>query len=159
MLRSLFALIAVLAFASACKQRDPEAAGLVSEGTATQDLALSDTPAAAGAYTIKCRTDEPEVAQDLIIIAVRGAVSQTDEAQPLAVSVVRQRGNGAQSDKLADGEQGRGAVRPTGPLYVGFPSGVLTAEYAAPGPHVGLLTLAADPAVNGLPVSCMVTAE
>ena len=163
MTKLLLTALTVFSVTAACKERDPEAAGLLSDGTpaaAASEPGPADLPAG-GAFTITCRPQDPELARDVFVLGVRGAVKADDEAQPVAVTVERRRANAAQqTDKLADGEPGRGAVRPKGAVFVGFVSGVLTAEYAGVAgnnTHTGLLTLAADPAVNGMPVGCTVT--
>ena len=166
MMSPYLAVIVFVSSLSACKQRDPDAAGLLSNGTQVVDDvpagAPSDGTPAPGSFTVTCRPQDPQIQQDLFIVAVRGAVSPDDEAQPVVVSVERRRANAAQqADRLAADESGRGVVRPKGAVFIGFQSGVLTADYAgqaSANTHTGLLTLAADPSVNGMPVGCRVTA-
>jgi hypothetical protein len=157
MSRSVVAALLALS-AVACKQRDPDAAGLLSDGTQTP---TAENTAPAGDYTIGCRAQDPDLPQDVFTLVVHGAASATDETQALSVTVLRRYADAARGvAELARAEAGRGAVRPKGPIFVGFQSGALTAEYTAAGAletHNGLLTLASDPAVNGLSVGCAVS--
>jgi len=146
-------LTVVLALA-ACKTRDPDRAGLLDEedgeveGTPT-GLQLADQPATGGAWDIDCKTAS---GGERFHVEVDGAVSATDEAQPLVVSITRFVGD--EQHAVVTGDRGRGAASEGGPLFIGFQSGVLTAERGAGGALAGVLTLSRDQKARALDVTC-----
>jgi hypothetical protein len=155
----LRALIIIGLCAVGCRTRDPDAAGLLSDGAeevvAAPGAAVSPAP---GAYAISCHAQDPEITPDTFAFSVRGAVSPSDESQPLVVSVDRFAGKKRRA--VAYELPGRGFVKPQGNLFVGFGNGALTADLAGDGvaTHTGLLTLTDDPGIESLAVDCRVTA-
>lgn len=161
--RFLFAGATFILLTNACKQRDPEAAGLLSDGTQSLTLAepSAEAPGAGGAFTITCHPVDAETAAKTYILDVRGAVSDSDETQSLTVSVTRKDdASSAPATIVAPLESGRGVVRLKGSIFIGFAAGVLTADVApgsAVGTHTGLLTLSNDQGANGMAVACTAT--
>jgi hypothetical protein len=153
-MRRVPCLFLTLLVLGACKPRDPDAAGLLDDPTPDTKVQI----AKGGDWDIFCSPLEGAGAGlPTYLLEVEGAVNAGDEAQELLVTV-KKSWSGRQ-DVLANKELGHGAVSAQGPLFVGFTSGVLTAD---PTPadgktlHTGVLTLAGDQA-EGLKVSCTAT--
>ncbi len=155
MLRASAPLLAVLTLLSGgCKARNPDAAGLMSEPSASTGQEV----AKGGDWTLSCVGAEGDANKSTYMLQVQGAVSPTDEGQDILVSANKT--NDGHTESLADHEQGHGALSATGSLFLGFFSGVLTANPQAgilPATHSGVLTLAKDPNVEGLKVRCQLT--
>ena len=155
MLRASAPLLAVLTLLSGgCKARNPDAAGLMSEPSASTGPEV----AKGGDWTLNCVSAEGDANKATYLLQVQGAVSPTDEGQDILVSASKT--NDGHTESLADHEQGHGALSATGSLFLGFFSGVLTANPQAgilPATHSGVQTLAKDPIVEGLKVHCQLT--
>ncbi len=150
------ALLAVgfAASSSACKPRDPDAGGLLSSD---EPAPASAEVAKGGDWLVSCQPAGDDVEATVYQIAVAGAVSESDESQDVLVSV--EKSNKGQIQVVAENEAGHGALSPSGSVFVGFSSGVLTAELAsgtARATHAGVLTLSKDQAASGLNVTCAV---
>ncbi len=156
------ALLVLLALVSAvgCKQRNPDAAGLLDAPDAGSEEGDVDASGPVpGDFSITCRPSEGAAARDEYKLDVRGAVRAEDEAQAISVTVDRKRATASrQVDRLATAQGGRGSVRLQGTISLGFGSGALTAEYVG-GTHEGILTLAEDAEAKALAVKCGVTAR
>jgi len=134
-----------------CKARNPDAAGLMSEPSAYTGPEV----AKGGSWSLNCTSAEGDGNKATYALQVQGAVSPTDEGQDILVSASKTLDG--KSEALAEHEQGHGAISANGPLFLGFFSGVLTANPQAgiaPATHSGVLTLAKDPNVEGLKVRC-----
>lgn len=159
-------LVAGVAASWACRTRDPEAAGLLDAepdpaGEEADAAALpeggtpQETVAPEGSWRLSC--SPADAGKKVYVLTVQGAARPDDESQPLRVSLGIDQGQGPQV--LGHNEMGRGAVDPRGPVFVGFESGVLTAEYnARPGgvSHQGVITLSKDKDADALSVLCTV---
>ncbi len=153
MLKLVCLLLACSAFA--CKTRDPDAGGLLSDDA--DDAATKVQIAKGGDWNVACTPAEAESTAASYDLAVEGAVNGGDEAQELLVSVAKSQGGKA--EHVVTKELGHGAVSDTGPLFVGFTSGVLTADattVSGKTAYVGVLTLTTDN-TEGLKVSCSVS--
>jgi len=154
----IVAVIVMLA-SGACKTRDPEAAGVLSYQPST----LEDSQEAFGTINIVC-TPAPGVEGDPMAVrylfTIAGAVSDTDEGQPVLVTVEREMLDNGFREPLSSYEAGRGAVSKSGSIFLGFPSGVLTANYGAASmgssTHGGVMTLSTDASATALSVNCTV---
>lgn len=158
----LSSLGALLTLTLACKTRDPNAGGLLDDDETTPTLGLIDPPASGnGQWTVTC-VEQDGGAEDgpaaSYRFAVLGAVDERDETQAISVSVEKLGGaaGGARARTLADSEPGRGALSIGGPLFLGFASGVLTAEPSGDGRHIGVTTLQRDDEAQALSVTCVV---
>ncbi len=139
----------------ACKTRDPDAGGLLSDEPDAADAKVQI--AKGGDWNVACSPVEAESTAASYDLAVEGAVNAGDEAQELLVTVAKSQGGKAEN--IVTKELGHGAVSETGPLFVGFTSGVLTADattVSGKTTYVGVLTLAKDN-TEGLKVSCSVS--
>ena len=143
--------LAVTLGALGCKPRNVNDAGLFSAGTGAASPAVSGD----GDWRVTC---QPRAGGEFsYVLDVRGATSATDEEQELVVSVTR--ASKGQSATLASAESGHGALSAAGPIFIGFLSGVLTAAPVTgqmTATHAGVLTLAKDPDLAGVPVLCSV---
>lgn len=151
----LFALTMTILSLFACKPRDPEAGGLLSEDTPADDGKVHI--AKGGDYHVECAPAEADLplGSPTYLLEVEGAANAGDEAQELLVTV-KKSWSGRQ-DVVASKELGHGAVSEGGPLFVGFTSGVLTGDVSngqKANAYTGILTLAGD--VEGLKVTCQV---
>ena len=134
-----------------CKARNPDAAGLMSEPSAYTGPEV----AKGGSWSLNCTGAEADGNKAVYALQVQGALSPTDEGQDILVSASKTLDG--KSETLAEHEQGHGALSAGGPLFLGFFSGVLTANLQAgmaPATHSGVLTLVKDPNVEGLKVHC-----
>ena len=148
-------LVAALAAVFACKPRNPDEGGLLSDDAGKAPVQTSVAPG--GQFHLHCQPADEAADATTYDVDVAGAVDEKDESQDVLVSVART-AHGA-TDVLADKLEGRGALSVQGPVFVGFPMGVLTADPQAggkPGAHMGVLTLANDLSASGLKVSCAV---
>jgi hypothetical protein len=151
-MRALLPVLILLA-AVACKPRDPDAGGLLSDESTTDTKVQI---ARGGDWHVACRPTEADGDAAQYDLAVEGAVNAGDEAQELLVSVTKAQGGKAQS--LVTKELGHGVVSDAGPLFVGFTSGVLTGDpstVSGKPVYTGVLTLATD-GTEGLKVTCTV---
>lgn len=145
-------LIACSAFA--CKTRDPDAGGLLSDD---EDSDTKVQIAKGGEWDVACSPAEAEAAPATYEVSVEGAVNAGDEAQELLVSVTKSQ-NG-KKEGVVSKELGHGAVSEAGPLFVGFTSGVLTGDATTSEgktTYAGVLTLAKEN-TEGLKVNCSVS--
>src|SRR5436305_96797 len=137
-------LAAATLAATACKPRNPDEGGLLSADE-EQPTPVQATVAAGGEFHLTCQPADPDSDKSTYDLEVTGAVNEHDESQDVLVSVLKTKAGA--KDVLADKVAGRGAVSVHGPVFVGFPLGVLTADPQADGkagPHAGVLTLAND---------------
>ena len=121
-------------------------------------------PAAGGNWKITCIPVENPQDSRVYTIELSGAVSESDENQPVKISISRATkapvapGDQAARD-IATSEPGRGSVALQGNLFFGFSGGALTGQYRPESKrHEGLLTLVHDQDVAGLAVVCDVVA-
>jgi hypothetical protein len=159
-------LVAGVTASWACRTRDPDAAGLldaepdpagegVEAASAPEGGSPQETLAPEGNWRLSC--SPADAGKKTYVLTVRGAARPDDESQPLRVSLGLDQGQGSQT--LGQNEMGRGAVDPRGPIFVGFESGVLTAEFNAgleSGSHQGVITLSKDKDADALSVVCKV---
>ena len=152
-------MIALIVAVSGCKQRHPDDAGLLDAdpNDETPTLVVPSGPRQQGLWTINCAPEplDSDVERSSVRYRfdVQGATDPTDEAQELVVSAYRLDGG---SSVLALSEIGRGTVSVEGPIFVGFASGVLTAEKIADGSFAGVTTLSKDAQASALAVGCRV---
>src|SRR5690606_3109014 len=116
------------------------------------------TVADEGNWQVSCVPSGDYESQLQYVFAVKGAVDERDETQPVLVSVTRKDG----TDKvIADAIPGRGAISGKYGIFLGFHAGALTAETPAfeqdPPSYRGVLTLAEDERAAALDVTCVAT--
>lgn len=149
-----FVLVLAATAVFACKPRDPDAGGLLSDEPAAEEEIKVEI-AKGGDWIIACKPADADGGSWTYDLAIEGAVSN-DEAQSLLVSVSKSQNGKTQN--LVTKELGHGAVSAAGPLFVGFASGVLTGDPGATEgnvAHNGVLTLVKD-AAEGVKVVCRV---
>lgn len=157
----LFAFGMAAAF-GACKARNPDAAGLLSEGVPDED---SEDGAAA---IIRCRPEDPSLSGETYLFTTDHAAAGADPvAMILTVEHMPAKGIKGQAGPQAKGRQivvkdalAKGVVNPAGQLFFSFPGGVLTADAKAGKTtvqgetHTGVLTIDADSNARALTVDC-----
>jgi hypothetical protein len=135
-------------------QSDPTSAQTTTAGTSKPDGPV-------GAWQLQCLPTEDPKDSRTFTIDLTGVHSETDENQPIKISIVKStRTLGAKdgtSQIIATMESGRGSIASAGNLFVGFTGGALTGQYqASTKKYEGLLTLVQDQDVSGLGVACEV---
>jgi hypothetical protein len=141
---------------AACKPRNPDEGGLLqSDDELTAPVQSEVKPG--GDFHLSCQPADGDPDHATYTFEVTGAVSEQDESQDVLVTVAKSESGGKPS-VLGSKLEGHGAISVSGPVFVGFPLGVLTADPAPRGQsaHPGVLTLAGDPKADGLKVSCLV---
>lgn len=144
----------ILLMAVACKPRDPDSGGLFAADAENDEVRVPI--AKGGDWNVHCQSTETDSGLRSYEFRVEGAVNNGDEAQELLVSVSKTQDGKTQD--LVVKNLGHGAVSEAGPLFVGFTSGVLTADAATVDGKVvytGVLTLTPDH-TEGLKVQCSV---
>jgi hypothetical protein len=148
-------IISMLIAVAGCKTRDPDASGLLDDDSAATSEPDADAPAPGGDWTITCNPAEPDPDIKAYTLNVSGATT-ADEAQFVRVSLRLTHSEAAAGqDVVADRVIGHGAIAENGPVFVGFPSGVLTADAPTNGGlRAGVLTLVSGRNTAGLKVTC-----
>lgn len=153
--------------AASCRTRDPLAAGLLDADppggpagesdrqTPTEEMQPA-TIAPNGDWRVQCRpADSAAGGERTYLLSIKGAVRPDDELQPLLVSLSLDRAGSVLP--LGENQKGRGAIDPQGAIFVGFESGVLTADKISQSTtpaYQGVITLANDQDADALAVFC-----
>ncbi len=153
-LRLLLSIILTVAL-GACKARQHDEAGLLSFGSENSN---EETVALGGNYSLLCIPDNKAStdASESFLVTVKGAENPKDEAQPILVTIDVARSG--QEDRLFTDSKGRGAIARDRSIFLGFETGVLTAELstAEPGSEtfIGVISIASF--TDGAQVKCQV---
>jgi len=162
-------LLIALGFLASCKKKNSQEGGLldeparISSASSGPSALTSVGPAVGGDWKITCVPVENPQDSRIYVIEISGAVSETDENQPVKISIHRLiKAPVAPTDssvkEIASGQLGRGSVAKQGNIFFGFAGGALTGQYQSQTKkHDGLLTLVHDQDVAGLGVACDVT--
>jgi hypothetical protein len=151
------------ALVASCKTREPEQNGLLSEEV--EQNPADETVADGGEFAVRCGpaddADNPgaDTAGDTWLLQVKGAVSTSDESQPLIVDLdLLTAEAGGKAQRLHAGQKGRGIIDLQKSLFIGFESGVLTADAdtGGAGGFTGVLSVASR--VDGIQVRCQAKA-
>ena len=112
----------------ACKARQHDEDGLLS---AEGDNANEESIALGGNYSLLCIPDNKTSteASESFLVTVKGAENPKDEAQPILVTIDVARSG--QEDRLFTDVRGRGAIAKDRSIFLGFETGVLTAELSS----------------------------
>lgn len=158
-----------LGWVSGCKKKNSQEGGLLDEPARSTPLSSSPASltsggaAAGGDWKITCVPVENPQDYRIFTIEISGAISETDENQPVKITIHRSTKTpvapvDSASKEIAVGELGRGSVAKEGNIFFGFAGGALTGQYQTQTKkHDGLLTLVHDQDVAGLGVACDVT--
>ena len=149
----------------ACKTRNADAPGLVTDGTGVDATAVTTDAKSEPAQnfgdiapiTITCRPLDGVTGQDSFIFHVRGGRAAA-APEPLTLTIERGKAAGAPAQVLNRDIDGRGIASKDGQLFLAFQGGALTADANAVGTssatHSGVLTLDSDADAQGVPVDC-----
>ncbi len=167
-----------------CKKKNSTDGGLLDEPPQSDTTSAQLTTAGSsksegpvGEWKLQCQPLEDPKDPRIYTIELSGALSETDENQPIKISISKSErtpssppssppgspgspGSPAQnatSRMIASMEPGRGAIAPEGNLFMGFAGGALTGQYLpSTKKYEALLTLVQDEDVSGLGVTCEV---
>jgi hypothetical protein len=152
-IKIFIALLAVTL--GACKARQHDEAGLLSSDT---EKANEETLALGGNYSLLCIPDNKVStdASESFLVTVKGAENPKDESQPILVTIDVARSG--QEDRLFTDVKGRGAIAKDRSIFLGFETGVLTAELSSVEPEsetfTGVISIASF--TDGAQVKCQV---
>lgn len=147
-------------FLTGCKTREPDQSGLLAADAerAEDEEAVAD----GGEFAVRCAPADdaagPEggnTTAESYLLQVKGAVSATDESQPLVVDLdVTAGGEAGKMQRLFAAQRGRGVIDLQKSIFIGFENGVLTADAleGETGGFTGVLSVAGR--VDGMPVKC-----
>jgi len=150
----LFLTFFAISLAS-CKARQYDEAGLFSS---KNEIPLHEGLASGGNYSLFCIPDNKASTDpsESFLISVKGAENPKDESQPILVSIDVARSG--QQERLFVDVKGRGAIVKDSSIFLGFETGVLTAELLAGEPgletFVGVLSIANF--TDGAQVKCQI---
>ena len=152
-----FKLLLIMSLVSlgACKARQHDEAGLLTSGDENPN---EETVALGGNYSLLCLPDNKAStdASESFLVTVKGAENPKDEAQPILVTVDVARSG--KEDRLFTDVKGRGAIVKDRSIFLGFETGVLTAELSATEPggetFTGVISIASF--TDGAQVKCQV---
>jgi hypothetical protein len=155
-MKSLKILLVLTVIAlTACKARQPDEAGLFSSG---DDNPNDEMVALGGNYSLLCLPDNKAStdASESFLVTVKGAENPQDEAQPILVTVDVARSG--KEDRLFTDVKGRGAIVKNRSIFLGFETGVLTADLSTTEPggetFTGVISIASF--TDGAQVKCQV---
>jgi hypothetical protein len=149
----------------ACKKKNSADGDMLDEPSKSsisgpQASLAAPPPTSSGNWKITCNPSESPQDLRTYQITLSGAISETDENQPVKISISRTSTDksstaNASAKQIAVDETGRGAVDPKGNLFLGFSGGALTGQFQALSKkYDGLLTLVNDQDTAGLGVQC-----
>jgi len=148
-------LVLTLMSLEGCKARQHDEAGLLSSGEKDVN---EETVALGGNYSLLCLPDNNAStdASESFLVTVKGAENPQDEAQPILVTIDVARSG--KEDRLFTDVKGRGAIVKDRSIFLGFETGVLTADLSAVEPggetYTGVISIASF--TDGAQVKCQV---